>query len=272
MIGFCWEKDFGEIGRKVGRRWRVRATDATPLKAPNGLRTRWQPIRFGRIVTVGLFRASGRISMGEATPGPPEGSELLDRLRGGDANALGPLLDAHRGYLERLVGLRMDPRLRARLDPADVVQQVCLEAVRRIDDYLTRAPMPFRAWLRLTACQCLVDLQRHHVHAECRAVAQEMALPEESSAQLAQRLMSSGTSPSGALMRHEAVQALREALAQLPEADREIILLRNFEELSNHEAAAVLGIEPAAASKRYGRAIFRLDQIFRAKGLTDSSR
>src|SRR5437763_89388 len=98
----------------------------------------------------------------------------------------------------------MDPRLRARIDAADVVQQAHLEVVRRIGEYLARAPMPFRVWLRMTACQCLVDLQRHHVHAECRAVAQEMALPERSSMQLARQLMGAGPTPSRELMQREA--------------------------------------------------------------------
>src|SRR5262249_37016703 len=153
----------------------------------------------------------------------------------------------HRAYLEKVVELRMDPRLRARLEPGDVVQQAHVEVVRRIGDYLRANPMPFRVWLRLTACQVLVDLQRFHLHADCRAVGQEAALPDRSSFALAEQVLGRSLSPSRKLMRRELVQGVQDALARLREEEREIILLRNFEELSNLEAAAVLGIEPAAA-------------------------
>jgi RNA polymerase sigma-70 factor (ECF subfamily) len=71
-------------------------------------------------------------------------------------------------------------------------------------------------------------------------------------------------------MRRELVQGVQHALARLRDEEREIILLRNFEELTNLEAAAVLGIEPAAASKRYGRALLRLNKLLQDSGLTDS--
>src|SRR5579883_2955572 len=123
------------------------------------------------------------------TTDPTDIERLLERVQQGDAQALGELLAGQRAYLERLVALRMDPRLRARLDPDDVVQQAHLQIVRRIDDYLARRPMPFRLWLRLTVCQCLTEWHRFHLQAECRAVRQEMALPERSSILLAEQLM-----------------------------------------------------------------------------------
>ena len=204
---------------------------------------------------------------------PTEASEerdALERVRQGDQQALGRLLAGHRAYLEKVVELRMDPRLRARVEPGDVVQQAHVEVLRRIGDYLQAKPMPFRVWLRLTACQVLVDLQRFHLHADCRAVGQEAALPDRSSFALAEQVLGRSLSPSRKLMRREMVQGVQDALARLRDEEREIILLRNFEELSNLEAAAVLGVEPAAASKRYGRALLRLNKLLQDSGLTDS--
>jgi RNA polymerase sigma-70 factor (ECF subfamily) len=191
-------------------------------------------------------------------------------VRRGETEALGPLLARHHDFLLRIVELRFDPRLRARVDPADVVQQAQLEVVKRIGDYLSRCPMPFRLWLRQTALQCLVDLQRHHLGAGNRAVGCEAALPDQSSVQLAERLFADSLSPSAKAVRGEVAGRVRAAVARLPEDDREVLLLRHFEDLPNHEAARVLGIEPAAASKRYGRALLRLHQLLRAGGLGES--
>src|SRR5207247_503537 len=73
---------------------------------------------------------------------------LLDQVREGDRGALNRLLDRHRSYLLGVIELRMDQRMRARVDPSDVVQEAQLEAARRISEYIDREPMPFHIWLR----------------------------------------------------------------------------------------------------------------------------
>jgi RNA polymerase sigma-70 factor (ECF subfamily) len=201
---------------------------------------------------------------------PSEVRQLLDTVLRGDPGALGRLLDMHHAFMLQVVETRFDPRLRSRVDPADVVQQAQLEVTKRIGDYLDRSPMPFRVWLRQTALQCLIDARRHHLGAGNRAVGCEAALPDRSSIQLAERLFATSPSPGSKLAWGELAGRVREAVARLPDDDREILLLRHFEELPNHEAAHVLGIEPAAASKRYGRALFRLHQLLRAGGLGGS--
>jgi RNA polymerase sigma-70 factor (ECF subfamily) len=133
-------------------------------------------------------------------------------------------------------------------------------------DYLARAPMPFHVWLRLTAQQRLIDLPRQHLGAECRAAEREQPLPAESSLMLAQAVLAMAR-PSQILEERELVQQVRRAVAALAEEDAEIILLRTFEDLSNQEAAQVLGVEPSAASKRYGRALLRLRQRLLALGM-----
>jgi len=206
----------------------------------------------------------------EARPEEAETLQLLEEVRAGDRRALDRLLTGHRAYLRTAVELRLDRRLRARLDPSDVVQEAQLEAARRIDDYLRREPMPFHLWLRQTAYQNLLRLRRQHVEADRRSVTRELPLPDGSSATLARQLLGAGPTPSEQAREEELARRLRQAVAELPETDREILLMRNFEGLSNQEAAQVLGLEPAAASRRYGRAILRLRKVFQAGGVMGS--
>ena len=107
---------------------------------------------------------------------------LLEQVRAGDRRALDRLLTGHRAYLLTVVELRLDRRMRARIDPSDVVQEAQLEASRRIEDYLRREPMPFHLWLRQTAYENLLRMRRQHVEAECRTVEREVPLPDGSSA------------------------------------------------------------------------------------------
>jgi RNA polymerase sigma-70 factor (ECF subfamily) len=192
---------------------------------------------------------------------PPDEAELarlLERAGAGDPGAVGELLARHREAVRRYVERRMDPRLRARVDPSDVVQEAQLEAARRLDDYLRRRPMPFHLWLCHTAHQQMLRLRRQHVEAGCRAVGQEQVLPDQSSVLLARHLLAAGATPSRQIAEAEMALRVHAALAQLDETDREVLLLRTFEGLSNLEVAQVLDLEPAAASKRYGRALVRL--------------
>ena len=195
---------------------------------------------------------------------------LLQQVREGHRPALDELLARHRGYLLDMVHLRMDQTMRARIDPSDVVQEAQLEAAQRIEDYLGREPMPFHLWLRKTAYQNLLRLRRQHVEADCRSVRRELPLPDGSSATLARQLLGAGPTPSEQAAEQELARRLRQAVADLPETDCEILLMRNFEGLSNQEAAQILGLEPAAASRRYGRAILRLRQVFAAGGAMGS--
>jgi RNA polymerase sigma-70 factor (ECF subfamily) len=195
---------------------------------------------------------------------------LLDAVRRGDRQALDELLAAHRDYLRAFVALRLDPRLRTRVDESDVVQEAYLVATRRIVDYLTRRPMGFRLWLRQTTLECLLQLRRHHLGADCRAAGRELSLSDPSALLLAGRLLPAD-SPGGVARERERVELVRRAVTDLPDDDREVILLRVYEGLANGEAAAVLGLHPDAASKRFARALIRLRRAFVALGLTGSA-
>lgn len=202
--------------------------------------------------------------MNEVRPDNPEVERLLERVRAGDPDALGRLLADHREMVRGLVARRLDARMKARLDASDVVQEAQLEMARRIGEYLQRRPMPFHLWACKTAYENFLRLRRQHVEAACRGVAREVALPEHSSVLLAQRVLG-GPAPSAHLREAEQARRVQVALARLSDADREVVLLRIFERLNNAEVAAMLGLEPDTASKRYTRALLRLRQALEAE-------
>jgi RNA polymerase sigma-70 factor (ECF subfamily) len=195
---------------------------------------------------------------------------LLQQIRAGNRRAFEQLFARHQAYLLRLVELRLDPRLSSRVDPADVVQEAHLAALRRLDAYLERPALPFRLWLRQIAFDRAMKARRYHFGTARRALGREVRLPEQSSLVLATQLCASGSTPSQHLNARELAQRLRQAVAQLPEADREVVMMRHFEGLSNQEVACLLGIDHSTASKRHGRAMLRLHQILFEGGLTES--
>jgi len=180
--------------------------------------------------------------MAEVQPDSAETQQLLQQASAGDPLAFERLFTMHEPYLQQLVELRLDPRLRARLDPADIVQETHLEAFRRLGAYLEKRPMPFRLWLRQIACDRAAKARRHHLGTARRSLAREAALPEQSSLEFAQQLLARSASPSQQLDRRELVRRLHAALASLQETDREVILMRHFEGLSNQEVACLLEI------------------------------
>jgi RNA polymerase sigma-70 factor, ECF subfamily len=200
------------------------------------------------------------------SPDRSETTRLIEQAVRGDQRALGELLGRHRERLRRMVALRLDRRLQGRVDPSDIIQEACLDAARRLPEYHKNPAMPFFLWLRFLAGQRLVDEHRKHLGAAARDAGREIslyrgALPETSSAALAAHLLGALTTPSQAAIRVERKIRLQEALNSLDPIDREVLALRHFEELSNTEAAVVLGLDKSAASKRYARALIRLKAI-----------
>jgi RNA polymerase sigma-70 factor (ECF subfamily) len=201
--------------------------------------------------------------------------ELIRRAVGGDEVALAELFACYQNQLLRMVRLRLDRRLQGRLDPSDVLQEAYLDLSRELPRYAATRPMEFFLWLRVVVSQRLMRIHRQHLGAQVRDAAQELSLfsgpfPQASSVSLASRLMGRLTTASEAAMRAEVQLRLQDALNDLEPLDREIIALRNFEELSNREAAAVVGLTPAAASKRYIRALTRLQRSLKdVSGLHD---
>jgi RNA polymerase sigma-70 factor (ECF subfamily) len=203
-----------------------------------------------------------------------ETRRLVEQARGGDAAALNGLFARHRDRLRRMIDLRLDRRVRGRVDPSDVLRDGFADAVGKFPAYLTDRAVPAFLWLRLVVGERLAKVHRTHLGTQMRDAALEVslyqsALPAASSAALAAQLLGKHTSPTEAAVRAEQMLQLQEAINALDPLDREIIALRNFEELSRAEAAQALGIEEAAAAKRYVRAISRLKQALgpRADGV-----
>jgi RNA polymerase sigma-70 factor (ECF subfamily) len=204
----------------------------------------------------------------EFEPDTGETLALLDRAQSGEAAAIDDLLRRHRDAVRAYVDRRMDARIRSRLDASDVVQEANLEVARRLQDYLQRRPMPFRVWLARTAHENYLRLRRK-ANAARRSVEQEEVLPEQSSVLLAQRLASPDGTPSQYVANAELAARVHLALAGLDETDRQILMLRAFERLSNVEVAQVLDLDVSAASKRYARALFKLKQALAAGGVKE---
>jgi RNA polymerase sigma-70 factor (ECF subfamily) len=195
----------------------------------------------------------------------PDTDALVRQAEQGDEEARGNLLVRHRARLRKMIAWRLDQRLTARVDPSDVVQEVLLEASRKMDRYLRERPLPFFPWLRSLAGEHLVTLHRRHVRAQGRSVLREQAgvlyLPDESAAELACRLVTSSTSPTQRALRQELRERVQKALGELSERDREVLVLRNLEELSVADTAEVLRISAGAVKVRHMRALERLHAL-----------
>lgn len=197
---------------------------------------------------------------------PLETEGLLQRAAAGDSQALAELFERHRDRLERMVRLRLDRRLHGRLDAADVLQESYLTLVRRFPEYVAHPLMPFHLWLRRLTGQTMAGLNRQHLGAKMRDAGLERSLhqgnlPMASAESLAELLLARLTSASRAAMRSETQHRVQQALDSMEPMDREVLVLRHFEELSNAETACVLEIQESAASKRYLRALRRLKEI-----------
>ena len=185
---------------------------------------------------------------------------LLARVATGDQAAGESLLLRHQARLRKMIAVRLDRRLAGRLDPSDVIQEVFAEAARELPAYAQRQPVPFYPWLRRIAWERLVKLHQRHLYAAKRTAWRETSLPptDESVLLLAERLADPGTSPSMRVVRVEMRDRVRAGLEQLPNRDREVLVMRYLEQLSMAEIAAVMGSTEGAIKVRHLRAIERL--------------
>ena len=200
------------------------------------------------------------------TPNRGSDEELVAGAAAGDRAAMGELFVRYRPRLRAMLQMRLDQRLQGRVDPSDVLQETFAEASQRLADYATQPSMPFFLWLRFLAVQQLLQHHRRHLGTQKRSAEQERATargtgPDASALSLAEQVVGTMTSPSLAAARGETAARLAVALEEMDAIDREVIVLRHFEELTNQEAAQVLGITKAACSKRYVRALGRLQEI-----------
>ena len=194
---------------------------------------------------------------------------LLARASGGDLDAWGALL-AH--YQERLLGVvsfRLDPRLRGRIDAADVLQETFIAATARRAEFFQQSAQPLFLWLRWMVGNTLLELHRHHLGAQMRDARREISSVRRSDgaddnntrAALVAQLSAGATGPATAAGRAELHARLNDALEKMDATEREVLAMRHFEQLTNAEAAQVLGIQERAAAKRYTRALERLREM-----------
>jgi RNA polymerase sigma-70 factor (ECF subfamily) len=212
-------------------------------------------------------RESAWVSVATISMKPdPDDSELIQSAAAGAEGALAVLWQRHSARLRQMIRLRLDRRLQSRVDPSDVLQEAYIDLATRLPDFARDRPMPIFLWLRLVAGQRLMQVHRRHLGTALRDAGREIslhygALPQASSASLAAQLLGHFTTASQAATRAEQRLRLQQALEALEPIDREIIALRHFEELSNSEAAVILGLTKAGASKRYVRALTRLQSV-----------
>jgi RNA polymerase sigma-70 factor (ECF subfamily) len=200
------------------------------------------------------------------TDEPGETEDLLVRAARGDREALAALWERHRKRLRQMVRLRLDRRLQGRVDPSDVLQEAYIDMEERLPEYVRDRSFTTYLWLRLVTGQRLMQIHRHHLGTAMRDAGREVslyrgALPQASSISLAAQLLGRFTTASRAAIRAERQLQLQAVLNGMDPMDREILALRHFEELSNGEAAEVLGLSKTAANNRYIRALSRLRDL-----------
>jgi RNA polymerase sigma-70 factor (ECF subfamily) len=207
----------------------------------------------------------------------PSDRDGVERLRAGDRQALAGLFSRHHDRLWRMVSFRLDPRLRGRVDPEDVLQEAYLAAEQRLEHCRGETTEAQFIWLRLIVLQTMVDVYRRHVDAQMRDAGREVAIgggggSQTTATSMTLQLAGSLTSPSQAAVRAETYRILEQAIDGMDPIDREVLALRHFEELSNAEVAEALGIQVKAASIRYVRAVRRLKEILtQVSGLSDEA-
>lgn len=183
----------------------------------------------------------------------------------GGQTALASLFSSYQNRLERIVSFRLDPRIRGRIDAADILQEAYLEASDRLQSFLESTNVSFFVWLRQQTLQTLIDVhrrefrQKRDVNREIRFAA--TGASDGTSLSIAQFLIDQLTSPSQLAVNAEEMQWLQEALNSMNEVDREVLALRHFEQLGNSQVAEILGLTQTAASNRYLRAAARLSEI-----------
>lgn len=195
---------------------------------------------------------------------------LLDAARAGNSDAVNQLLQRHRDPIRRLVEMRLDRKVQRRVDVSDVVQDVMIEANNRLERYLDDPAMAFHLWLRQIAWDRIIDTYRRHRISAKRNMDREqsMSVPagsDHSTMELAVQLCDPGLTPGAVASQREIVSQVENVIEELDDQDREIILMRHYEHLSNLEIAEVLNLRPPAASMRYLRAIRRLRELLQQR-------
>jgi RNA polymerase sigma-70 factor (ECF subfamily) len=172
-------------------------------------------------------------------------------------------LERYRGYLHLLARLQLDPRLGAKLDPSDLVQQTLLQAFQAREAFRGQTEAELAAWLRQILARCLANALRDFGRAR-RDVALERSLEaalDASSAKLEVLLAAEQPSPGQQAQRQEEMVRLEEALARLPEAQRQALILQHWQGWSLAEIGEHTGRTPAAVAGLIKRGLKQLRRL-----------
>jgi len=223
---------------------------------------RWILDLDGATVVAVLSLVLTKLVLRDMWPNAEKTEQLLADAEAGDEGAVNQLLERHRQAVRRLIDLRMDQMLKRRVDASDIVQEVMIDANRRLQDYLKNPVMPFHLWLRQMAKDRLIDAHRRHRQTARRSMDREQPLAtaagDPSSVNLLAELSDQELTPAAAATWNELQRRFEYACGQLDERDQEIVVMRHFEHLSNSEAAQALDLSAQATSMRYLRAMRRL--------------
>ena len=171
----------------------------------------------------------------------------------------------HRERLLSLVKRHLKPVLLKRLSYEDALSSVYENAAKRLGYFSANEDVPIYFKFRTVLLQTIADLERRHLAAESRDVYKEVECCElkvegADGDVREMEFAADVTSPVSHVVREERHRLLCAAIDALPENDRRILVLRHFDDLGNNECAAILGIEPKAASIRYVRALEKLEK------------
>ncbi len=186
---------------------------------------------------------------------------LLKSAISGDHESVNRLFRRHQTRLKQMVAVRMNPRLKARLDASDIVQDTLFEAAKLLDKYISPLDAPFYPWLRQIAMQRLLDASRNHLDVEARSIRREQRFAEQNDASVAylvDHLATGASSPSRNASREETKRQIHQALETLADIDREVLVMRYLEQMSTVEIAASLRITERAVRKRHRAALDRM--------------
>lgn len=178
-----------------------------------------------------------------------------------DPDSVAAGLERLRPRLERMLVMRIDPRLARRIGIDDLIQEAFVEALNRLDEYLERSSLPFFLWVRLLTGQKLLQAQRHHIGTSKRDATRERSpvpFPSASTVSMTHARIDSAATPSKIALRKETSLQLQAALEALDPEDREVLALLYFERLSFEETAAALQLSYSGARKRHTRALRKL--------------
>jgi RNA polymerase sigma-70 factor (ECF subfamily) len=199
------------------------------------------------------------------TDGP---EQLLREARAGDGATLGRLLEQYRRYLALIANVQIGQRLRGKVDASDVVQETFLEAHRNFGRFRGTSEGELVRWLRQILAANLADLLRRYLGTQGRDVRLEREIEgalDRSSVLLDRGLVALGPSPSQLASHREQAVLLADALSELPDDYREVLVLRHLEGLTFPEVAGRMGRSLDSVEKLWMRGLARLRQVMGAQ-------